>query len=130
MISGPERTMKMDEVVDELKDLLENKLEFDVAEALRSDDRGIRLAAYTYLIAQPGKIPLDRLVERAVREDKPFGQNLALTAVRRQQQAGETLSDVARGQLRYLRGRLGDNTDRAGVLDDILQEPDPGKSNT
>lgn len=83
MTSGPTRTAVMEEVMHQLTEALQEEVDFDVENYLRHKDRGMRLAAYAYAIAHPGRVDTHELVQAALAEDKPFGQFQALRALLR-----------------------------------------------
>jgi hypothetical protein len=82
--SGQARTDAMTEIVQRMINLAPDVKDFDVANALFSEQRGTRLAAYSFLWALPNRDLLDQLVESVTnREDKPFGQYWGILAMRR-----------------------------------------------
>jgi len=84
MPSGDQRTVLMDQIVQEMRFLLREAQGVDLAELLSSPDRGIRLAAYAYLLEHQDREFLSQLAEAAANEDKPHAQYWALEALRHQ----------------------------------------------
>lgn len=122
MASGDRRTEQMTQTVQEMRVLLKGAEGFDLAGYLASDDRGMRLAAYAYLMEHPAPQSRQQLIDAAIREDKPFGQYWALRAIR--QQLTATVDPLRNEDLAKLTGlaqRLGAGTDRAREIQAILE---------
>jgi hypothetical protein len=120
MPSGDERTVKMADVVRELRNLLREIPDVDVAKYLSDTDRGLRLAAYAYLMEHKALQYLPQLVRVACAEDKPFGQYTGLEAIRYQGQTAERLGDDELSLLSSLAQRLGPGEDRTQLANDII----------
>ena len=82
MPSGNERTTRMTAIVNNMISSLRGRDDFNVAAHLNSGDRGLRLAGYAYLFANPNPSVVPQLIDSAVKEDKPFGQLWALYSLR------------------------------------------------
>jgi hypothetical protein len=123
--SGAARTRAMTEIVRKMVALAPAIHGFDPAEALKSDQRGLRLAAYAYLYAQPDYRFIEALVAGVTKvEDKPFGQYWGLQAISRvlASRGGASVSESVRSQLRQLSERLPRGTDRDYEVRKILLE--------
>jgi hypothetical protein len=120
MPSGDQRTLLMTRIVRDLRALLKNVPSFDVSEHLSSPDRGLRLAAFAYLVDHESRQHLSLLLEVAVAEDKPFGQYWALRAIRWQTRTTPRLNLDGLHKLEVLAQRAGPGTDRAREVDAIL----------
>jgi hypothetical protein len=119
--SSNQRTQQMAEIVNELRRLLKEIPDFNVAEYLKSTDRGLRLAAYAYFLEHKAPQYLQELLKAVYEEDKPFGQYWALMALHQQVQTfRERLRDVDVTELSSLAQRLGPHQDRARLANDIV----------
>ena len=120
MPSSDRRTVLMAAIVSELRDLLRDVPDFDVAKYLSSADRGLRLAAYGYLMEHKAPQYRPQLVRVVCSEDKPFGQYTGLEAIRYQGQTAERLRDDDLSMLSSLGQRLGPGEDRTQLVNDII----------
>lgn len=120
MPSSDYRTALMADIVRELRNLLREVPDFDVAGYLSSADRGLRLAAYAYLQEHQAPQYRPQLVTVACAEDKPFGQYAALDALRNQGQTAGRLGDDSLNMLSSLAQRLGPGEDRTQLINDII----------
>ena len=121
MPSSDQRTQLMAGIVDQLRTLLREVPDFDVTEHLESSDRGLRLAAYAYLMEHAAPQYGSRLASVACTEDKPFGQYMALSALQHQALATTPrLPDVDLTSLSSLAQRLGPGEDRARLANEIV----------
>jgi hypothetical protein len=121
MPSGDDRTRRMEDIVNELRRLLKHIPDFDATEYLRSANRGLRLAAYAYLLEHEAPQYFQELLKAVYAEDKPFGQYWALRALRQQVlTTGEFLRDVDVTELSSLAQRLGPYQDRARLANEIV----------
>lgn len=126
MPSGTERTLAMESVTQQMASTLADSTDFDVGAFLASPDRGERLAAYTYLLGHPTKELAPRLVERALQEDKPFGEFRGELALER---LFNTYPDAFTPEyaetVRQRLGQLSPNSDRGRALRRILELAEP-----
>jgi hypothetical protein len=123
MPSGAERTAAMTALTQEMIDLLREADDFDLESNLRSDDRGLRLAAFAFLYANPDPDWADKLAEVAVSEDKPFNEYWALRALDMVLEGHcEALSPATRERLRQRRHELAPEVDRAKQIDRLLRK--------
>lgn len=120
MPSSNQRTVLMADIVRELRNLLREVPDFDVAKYLSNTDRGLRLAAYAYLMEHKAPQHRPQLVKVACAEDKPFGQYTGLEAIRYQGQTAERLRDDDLSILSSLAQRLGSGEDRTQLINDII----------
>ncbi len=121
MPSGRDRSVLMDETVLKLRRTLQSVDHFDVARYLAIEDRGIRLAAYAYLVDHPSTVSLQSLVRAAINEDKPFGQYWALKAIGHQMTlSSDQLNAADLAALSDLGRRAGAGTDRAQEISRIV----------
>jgi TIR domain len=123
MLSGDRRTVRMADVVRELRNVLKEVPDFDVAKYLSSSDRGLRLGAYAYLLEHKASQYRSELVRVACDEDKPFGQYHGLDALRNQGQTAERLTEDDLSKLSSLAQRLGpgeEQRDRANLINGII----------
>ena len=120
MPSSDQRTVLMADIVRELRNLLREVPDFDVAKCLSSTDRGLRLAAYAYLMEQKAPQHRRQLVRVVCAEDKPFGQYTGLEAIRYQGQTAERLRDEDLSMLSSLAQSLGPREDRTQLVNDII----------
>lgn len=81
MGSGRARTNRMERIFAELVSAAPRVHGFDVDAALKSDDPGVRLAAYAYLYAAPDATKLRPLVDAVVDEPLSFSQYWGFGAV-------------------------------------------------
>ncbi|WP_159033058.1 hypothetical protein [Streptomyces fodineus] len=123
MSSGQARTQAMSDVVDDMIRLLRGARDFDVESHLRSEDRGMRLAAAAYLYANPDPAWGRRLAEAAVSEDKPFNEYWALKALREVFRGNcEFLDEETRGLLERRKHELLPGNDRAKQIANLLRD--------
>lgn len=120
MPSSDQRTVLMADIVRELRNLLREVPDFDVAKYLSSTDRGLRLAAYAYLMEHKAPQHRRQLVRVVCAEDKPFGQYTGLEAIRYQGQTAERLRDDDLSMLSSLAQRIGPGEDRTQLVNDII----------
>ena len=121
MPSSDDRTRRMEEIVNELRRPLKEIPDFEVAEYLKSTNRGLRLAAYAYLLEHKAPQYSQELLKAVFAEDKAFGQYWALTALRQQVlTTGELLHDADVTELSSLAQRLGPEQDRARLANEIV----------
>jgi hypothetical protein len=121
MPSGNERTARMTAIVNNMISSLSGLDDFNVAAHLASSDRGLRLAAYAYLCANPDPSMVPQLVDNAVKEDKPFGQIWAIRSLLAQAEANPQSFDTnSVWRLRALDKDLPPGTDRARELKRLL----------
>lgn len=122
MPSSSKRTSRMTALFEQLQDVLRAADDFDLAGHLTHHDRGMRLAAYGYLRTHTVPELMTALVNAAATEDTPFGQYAALRAAIHQRDTGAPLSGDDRRTLRALRHRAGPETDRAQLVNALLDE--------
>lgn len=127
MVAGPDRSARMEQIFRDMRSAVRNIRVPDsgIMRALRepSNDRGIRLAAYAYLIEHPVPDLVAPLVNVAANEDKPFGQYCALRAVKKLVKASATrLTPELTAQLNEIAIVAGRGTDRAREVASILAE--------
>lgn len=80
--SGDARTKNMTKVVSDMVSLVPRLKHFDIDEALKSTDGGVRISGYAFLYASPNISELGALVKALTRiEDKPFGHYWAIQAL-------------------------------------------------
>jgi pimeloyl-ACP methyl ester carboxylesterase len=120
MPSGDPRTIAMAGIVRELRNLLRDVPDFDVARYLSSSDRGLRLAAYAYLQEHEDLQYRSELVSVVCDEDKPFGQYTGLEALRNQGRAAERLDEDDLRKLSSLARRLNPGEDLTKLVNDII----------
>jgi hypothetical protein len=129
MPSGADRTARMTSLVHEMIALLKGAQDFDVESHLGSADRGLRLAAFAYLYANPDPAWIRALAETAVSEDKPFNEYWALMALAKALKGHcEALDDATRERLQERREQLTPRTDRAQQIDRLLRECPPRRT--
>jgi hypothetical protein len=123
MPSGAARTDEMTALTHEMIALMREARGFDVESHLRSDDRGLRLAAVAYLYANPDPAWARQLADAAVSEDKPFNEYWALNALRKVLRGHcEALDDATRDRLQQRKAQLTPGTDRAQQIDQLLRD--------
>jgi hypothetical protein len=123
MPSGAARTAEMTALVHEMIAILRDAQGFDVESHLRSSDRGLRLAAFAYLYANPDPAWARRIAEAAVSEDKPFNEYWALMALRKVLRGHcEALDDATRNLLKRRIAELPPGIDRAQQIGQLLRE--------
>lgn len=120
MPSGDPRTTAMADIVRELRNLLRDVPDFDVAKHLSNSDRGLRLAAYAYLQEHEAPQYRSELVRVVCDEDKPFGQYTGLEALRNQGRAKERLGEDDLRKLSSLAQRLNPGEDLTKLINDII----------
>jgi hypothetical protein len=128
MPSGSKRTAEMESVVRRMIALFENHRDFDIQANLMSPNRGLRLAAYVYLYANPEPMWTRDLVSALLDlEDKPFGQYWALEALAKQREKDPMAVDTEtrRRLIDELQPRLPRTSDRARVLSRVLDARAP-----
>jgi hypothetical protein len=125
MVAGPDRSARMEEIFREMQATVKSIQVSNngIKRALLSDDRGIRLTAYAYLIKHPVPDVVTLLVNAAANEDKPFGQYCALRAVNSLVEASENrLTPELTTHLNEIAITAGRGTDRAREVASILAE--------
>ena len=125
--SGSERTSQMTRIVSRMLSMLSglSSDEFDPSPYLGSQDRGLRLAGYAFLYANPDPLRIQELTSAVVSEDKPFGQYWGIRAIHRQLQAHpDALDHNTRRDLDAFLARLTPGSDRARELRGALDEYD------
>lgn len=120
MPSSDERTRLMADIVRDLRNLLREVPDFDVAKYLSSTDRGLRLAAYAYLLEHEAPQYRSQLVGVVYDEDKPFGQYTGLEALQYQGRTAERLPEEDLRKLSFLAQKLGPGEDRTRLINDII----------
>ena len=120
MPSSLHRTELMADIVQKMGNALMEVSDFDVAGYLDSNDRGLRLAGYAYLLDHVEPQYRPKLVELADEEDKPFGQYTALRALEKQGEAAERLGDDSLAALSSLAQRLGPDEERTRLINRII----------
>jgi hypothetical protein len=123
--SGPERTSQMTRVVSRMLALLSGVSDddFDISGHLGSNDRGIRLAGYAYLYANPKPARIQELAAAVAKEDKPFGQYWGIRAIRKQVlEQPEALDLNTRRQLETFHSGLQAGSDRERELRATLDD--------
>lgn len=121
--SGSERTRAMTQVVSQMIGLLSEVpiSDFDPSEYLASDSRGLRLAGYAYIYANPDPRRIQEVVASVVKEDKPFGQYWGLRTLDTLMQiAPDALDGNSFRELQSLKNRVGRGSDRWYQLSKIL----------
>jgi hypothetical protein len=127
MVAGPDRSTWMEEIFRKMQSAVKSiqVSNSEITNALYNptNDRGIRLTAYAYLIEHPVPDLVTPLVEVAASEDKPFGQYCALRAVNRLVSTAETrLTPELTIKLNEIAITAGRGTDRARKVGSILAE--------
>jgi hypothetical protein len=93
----------------------------ELSELLDSDDRGVRLAAFSGIYSRPDPDLAQQLTAVVCEEDKPFGQYWGLRALRRVVDADPgALDRNSRRRLEELLRKVPSGTDRAYELREIL----------
>lgn len=130
--AGPERTAKMTEIVYQMIALLSfvGARRFHTSDYLSVDNRGLRLAGYAFLYANPDPRRTQEIAAAVLEEDKPFGQYWGLRTLRRQVQIDPMSLDLntRRRLMVELAPQFGPKTDRSYELQELLRETDPAKS--
>lgn len=128
LTSGAQRTTEMTKVVKQMVALAPYLPDFNVPEALKSGDRGVRLSAYAYLYAQPDFTQLRNLIESISKiEDKPFGQYWGIQALQKviaKRPPGKPLDMNAIRDLKLFYAGLQAGTDRHYELGKVLKDID------
>jgi hypothetical protein len=127
-VSGSARTQAMAAVVREMIDLVSSLPELDVVPLLRSNNSGMRLAAYAYLYASPNPQHLSELVSSVTAlEDTPFGQYWGLQAVGRNLGArlGDRTSEDLYRDLTAFADRIPRGSDRDYEVRKIITQMRP-----
>jgi hypothetical protein len=132
MVAGPDRSARMEQIFRDTRSAVKNMQVSDggIMHALRdpSNDRGMRLAAYAYLIEHPVLDFVAPLINVAANEDKPFGQYCALRAVKKLVETSKVrVTPELTAQLNEIAIMAGRGTDRAREIASILME-DQNKS--
>jgi hypothetical protein len=104
MPSSDERTRILDRIVKKMISAWKDIKGVDVSSYLDSYDRGLRLAGFAYLIANPDPKQTKKLMDAFVKEDTPFGQYWALRALKAQVKVDSEVLD--RDTRRRLEERL------------------------
>lgn len=120
MPSGDARTVAMADVVRELRNLLRDAPDFDVARYLSSSDRGLRLAAYAYLQEHEAPQYRPELVRAVCDEDKPFGQYAALEALKNQGRTAKRLGEDDLGRLSSVAQHFNPGEDITKLINDVI----------
>ena len=131
-VSSPARTTKLTSIIARMIAETSGSAPgtVNVNAALVSPDLGTRVAAYSYLYANPDPNELQLLVDAVAKEPKDhrLGQYWGLRAIRRQVLADpNALDENQRNQLKGLLGPIGQGTDRAYEIREILKLA-PGKN--
>lgn len=123
--SGYERTAEMTRIAVSMGEVATQVLGFPWAADLFSDDRGVRLAAYAYLMTQPSVEAVVPLVKSITeKEDKPFGQYWGLRALGQAFEQRVVDSEVAatiEPTLRSYSNNMKPGTDRRVLVEAILK---------
>jgi hypothetical protein len=127
MVAGPDRSARMEELFRGMRSAVKSiqVSHSGIKRALLypSNDRGIRLTAYAYLIEHPLPDLVTLLVNVAANEEKPFGQYCALRAVSKLVQASTSrLTPELTTRLNEVAITAGRGTDRAREVANILAE--------
>jgi hypothetical protein len=126
MVAGADRSARMEEIFSDMRSAVKgSQVPIGGVERglLSSNDRGIRLTAYAYLIERPDPDLLTSLVNGAATEDKPFGQYCALRAVNRLVKTSNAkLAPELITRLNEVAIKAGPGTDRAREVASILAE--------
>ncbi|WP_433184157.1 hypothetical protein [Actinoallomurus sp. CA-150999] len=123
MPSGGARTAQLTSVLKSMIETLRGVEDFDVDWYLTNKDRGLRLAAFAYLRANPDSSRVPALIDALVVEDKPFGQYSALRALEGIVEIDPgALDSAGRKRLRRLLTELPPETDRVMVLERVLRK--------
>jgi hypothetical protein len=125
MVAGPARSARMEEIFSGMRSAVQSIRPSDrgIARSLSnpSNDRGIRLAAYAYLMEHPVPELVAPLINAAAKEDKPFGQYCALRAVKMLVKESKTrLTPELATRLNEIAITAGRGTDRAREVGSIL----------
>ncbi len=120
--SGSARTTRMTAIVSRMIQIAKMLPAFDVDHALRSENRGERLAGYAYLYARPDPRHWPELVTAVTkREDKPFGQYWGIQAMQQMAaQGGADTVSSSRASLQVFLDSLQPGTDRYFELSRLL----------
>jgi hypothetical protein len=122
MPSGSERTAAMTSVVNNMISTCRGLSAFDIAGHLKSEDRGLRLAGYAYLFANPEPQYAPDLTEVIFREDKPFGEYWAIRTLRKLVETDPAVLDQnTKRRLEAHLQELPSGSDRANELRDVLR---------
>ena len=127
MVAGPDRSARMEKIFRDMRSTARNirVTDSEIRHALLApgNDRGIRLAAYAYLIENPAPDLIAPLANVAGNEDKPFGQYCALRAINKLVGASAArLTPEVTAQLKEIAIAAGRGTDRAREVASILAE--------
>jgi hypothetical protein len=126
MVAGSNRSARMEEIFSDMRSAVKS-IQVPGSRVERAlfdpNDRGIRLAAYAYLIEHPDADLVTPLINEAANEDKPFGQYCALRAVNRLVKTSKTrLTPELTTRLNEIAITAGQGTDRAREVASILAE--------
>src|SRR5207244_3347337 len=95
--------------------------DFNTAAHLASSDRGLRLAGYAYLYANPNPSMVPQLIDSAAKEDRPFRQFWAIRSLYIQAETNpQSFDGNSVRRLRELEMDLPPGTDRAHELKRLL----------
>lgn len=122
--SGPARTHRMDQIFARLVRATQRVRDFDAEAMLRSQDAGLRLAAYARLYALPEPERLGTLVEVVTAEPIAFNQYWGLRAVGRgvEETGAEHVPLGVVRRLEEFRSRMPRDSDRGRLADRVLTE--------
>ncbi|TQK97341.1 hypothetical protein FB563_2304 [Streptomyces puniciscabiei] len=122
--SGPARTHRMDQIFARLVRATQRVREFDAETLLRSQDAGLRLAAYARLYALPERELLDALVDVVTAEPLSFNQYWGLRVVGRvvEEMGAEHVPLGVVRRLEEFRSRMPRDSDRGQLADRVLSE--------
>jgi hypothetical protein len=121
MPSGGARTRRMETIVEAMIDRFQVFGQPNVEALVKSQDRGLRLAAIAAGYAWPSGEQVPALVDAAVTPDKPFNEYWALKALAKSVDTDpRSLSSEDRQRLQYRLRTLPPGSDRARVLRSIL----------
>jgi hypothetical protein len=123
--SSHTRTKTLTQIVAQMVALAREMPDYPWQEALSSDDRGMRVAAYAWLYAKPNADASRLLVQTltTAREDTDFGQYWNLQALQRcLQQADPDTAATLKPKLERFLPSLPPNNPRYHELSDLLQQ--------
>ncbi|MEU6092648.1 hypothetical protein ABZ865_38915 [Streptomyces sp. NPDC047085] len=122
--SGPARTHRMDQIFARLVRATQRVRDFDAKTLLRSQDAGLRLAAYARLYALPEPELLGALVDVVTAEPLAFNQYWGLRVVGRgvEETGAEHVPLGVVRRLEEFRSRMPRDSDRGQLADRVLTE--------
>jgi hypothetical protein len=120
----------MYKVFEDMVDTLKENQKFDLRDHLRNRDRGMRLAGYAYLGANPDQPWTPDLVDAVLHEDAPFNEEMGLKALRHALQGhcgrlDDNLRTELKARAEKYRERAhnkGRESKRAGEIDAIFEQ--------